>query len=68
VIEEADETAFWLELLTEAEFASPNRLCDVTAEAMQLVRIFVASRETAKKGVQSRINSRQSKLSKREVV
>jgi len=62
VIEEADEAAFWLELLTDAALVSRARLRDLQSEANQLVAIFNASRTTAKKGVQSAINNQQSTI------
>ena len=48
VLEEADETLFWLELLAESGILKPGKLQDLIAEATQLVAIFSASRETAK--------------------
>jgi len=48
VIEEADETVFWLELLVESGIVSPSRMENLLAEANELVAIFVASRRTAK--------------------
>jgi four helix bundle protein len=33
VVEETDETVFWLELLTESGFASENRIIDLLQEA-----------------------------------
>jgi four helix bundle protein len=47
-VEEADETAFWLELLIDARVVRKARLDDLLAEANELVRIFSASRTTAK--------------------
>jgi len=47
-VEEADETAFWLELLADAGIVSRARLKDLWSEADELVRIFAASRTTAK--------------------
>jgi four helix bundle protein len=47
VIEEADETVFWLELLTEAGIVSQTRLKSLLREANELVAVFVASRKTA---------------------
>ena len=47
VVEEADETVFWLEYLKESN-ATPNPGLDALLnEARQLVRIFMASRRTA---------------------
>jgi four helix bundle protein len=47
-VEEADETAFWLELLIDAGVVKKARLESLLAEANELVRIFQASRTTAK--------------------
>lgn len=47
-IEEADETAYWLELLIDADIVKRARLEDLLVEANELVRIFQASRSTAK--------------------
>ena len=48
VVEEADETVFWLELLQESGLISAGRLGSLLDEANQLVAIFSASRRTAK--------------------
>lgn len=63
VIEEADESAFWLELLVESGLVGESRLRDLMSEANQLIAIFTASRSTAKKGAQSAINNQQSTIS-----
>ncbi len=62
VIEEADESAFWLELLVDAGLIPDRKLKDLRSEANQLVAIFNASRTTAKKRVQSAINNQQSTI------
>ena len=62
VIEEADETAFWLEFLVDAGLITAAKLQDLISEANQLVAIFNASRTTAKKGVHSTINNQQSAI------
>jgi four helix bundle protein len=62
VIEEADESAFWLELLIDAGLVPESKLNDLKCEANQLVAIFNASRTTAKKGSQSTINNQQSTI------
>jgi four helix bundle protein len=62
VIEEADESAFWLELLVDAGLIPERKLKELKSEANQLVSIFNASRTTAKKGVQSTINNQQSTI------
>ena len=48
VVEEADETAYWLELLRESSLVKPERLEGLLKEANELVAIVVASRKTAK--------------------
>jgi four helix bundle protein len=48
VLEEADETVFWLELLPEAGLASLESVSALAKEANELVSIFVASLKTAK--------------------
>ncbi len=67
VIEEADESAFWLELLVDAGLVPASKLKDLSSEANQLVAIFNASRTTAKKPVQSAINNQQSTISQKRV-
>jgi four helix bundle protein len=54
VLEEADETLFWLELLVDAEIARPDQVIMPLDEANQLVSIFVASLRTVK-GLKSEI-------------
>ena len=48
VIEEADETVFWLELLSDSGIVKEKKLRELLAEANQLLLIFSASRGTAK--------------------
>jgi len=48
VVEEADETVFWLELLVEAAIVSKDKLNDLLSEANELLAIFAASPRTAK--------------------
>ncbi|MFI5104035.1 MAG: four helix bundle protein [Terriglobales bacterium] len=48
VVEEADETAFWLELLGDHGIVPAPKLRDLLAEGNQLVAIFLASRKTAR--------------------
>src|SRR5574340_752855 len=40
VVEEADETVFWLELLVETEVMPGHRISDLLAEARELTAIF----------------------------
>jgi len=67
VIDEADESAFWLELLVEGGLVSESKLKDLKSEANQLVAIFNASRSTAKKHVPSAINNQQSRIPQKRV-
>ena len=48
VVEEADETVFWLELLTATNIVQADSIAHVTEEASQLLAIFAASQRTAK--------------------
>ena len=48
VVEEADETVFWLELLVETGIVKRGRMDDLLAEANELLAIFAASQRTAK--------------------
>jgi len=48
VIEEADETVFWLEILPESGIVATAKLGKIQAEANELLAIFAASRRTAR--------------------
>ena len=48
VVEEADETVFWLELLNETDVLRPERTMDLLKEANELLAIFGASLRTSK--------------------
>jgi four helix bundle protein len=48
VLEEADETVFWLELLQESSLISAQKLAPLVQEARELTAIFVTSICTAK--------------------
>ena len=67
VIEEADESAFWLELLVDAGLVPQPKLKELNSEANQLVAIFNASRTTAKRRVQSTINNQQSTIFQKRI-
>ncbi|RMH34899.1 MAG: four helix bundle protein [Gammaproteobacteria bacterium] len=49
VVEEADESMFWLELMADAGLAESSRLQPLIREADELTAIFVASRKTAQR-------------------
>ena len=48
VVEETDESVFWLELLAETGIVSPSHIKQLSAEANELLAIFGASQLTAK--------------------
>ncbi|HVF48979.1 MAG TPA: four helix bundle protein [Pyrinomonadaceae bacterium] len=49
VVEEADETVFWLELLVETNIVRRNMMNNLLSEANELLAIFASSQHTAKK-------------------
>jgi len=51
VEEEADESGFWMELLTESGKAEPDRMKPMMQEANELLAIVVASINTTKRGM-----------------
>ena len=48
VVEEADESIFWLEFIPEIELLKPELLEELTDEANQLLAIFAKSQHTAR--------------------
>ena len=48
VEEEADESAFWMELIIEGELLKPKQVVSLLDEANELARIMAQSRITAK--------------------
>jgi four helix bundle protein len=53
-LEEADEAGYWLEVLVEAAITTSNVAGPLLREADELTRIFVASRETARRNARTR--------------
>jgi hypothetical protein len=51
VVEEADESVMWLELITESGIVAPERTKVLLKEASELTAIFAASQRTAKNAV-----------------
>lgn len=49
VLEEADETEFWLEIIDEAELMEKSKFSHITNEAEELVKIFSTTRAKMKK-------------------
>jgi four helix bundle protein len=58
VIEEADESLYWLEMLEDAGVLSKTRLGPLKTEANELVAIFVAARQTARNNQNSKFKPR----------
>jgi four helix bundle protein len=48
VVEEADETILWLELLTESGIISQEKTRELLTEARELTAIFTSSQHTAR--------------------
>jgi four helix bundle protein len=55
VLEETDESLFWIDLLVEAGIASTDTILPLRSEANEVVAIFVASLRTAKHSTKSEI-------------
>ncbi len=53
VIEEVDESAFWLEFLIDERSIEKERVCPLFEEAKELTAIFVKSRKTAQKNLEN---------------
>ena len=51
VVEEADETVFWLEMLVDCEIFTESKMKDLIQEGNELLAIFAASQTTAKKNL-----------------
>ena len=51
VLEEADESAFWLEFITDEKLLEKERVADLLKEAKELTAIFVSSRKTAQQNL-----------------
>ena len=50
VLREADETHYWLEILSESGIVKAEQLKDLTDECYQLIAIFASTTKTAKSG------------------
>ena len=48
VVEEADESMYWMELLIEAGTVNAEKMAELQKEAKELAAIFTASRQTAR--------------------
>jgi four helix bundle protein len=47
VIEETDESLFWIELLAESHLVKPEKLTDLQNETLELLSIFSTARKTS---------------------
>ena len=59
VVEEVDETLFWLEIIVEEKILPKVKVESLVQEADELTAIFVSTRKTARKNCQSSIVNRQ---------
>jgi len=66
VVEECDETLFWLELLRDLESAPREQIESLLVEGNELLSIVVAARRTAEKSVERVSRNRQSAISNRQ--
>jgi four helix bundle protein len=55
VVEEADETLYWLELIIAAELLVPRKVSSLVKEANELTAIFSSARHTSARRVQSAV-------------
>ncbi len=49
VIEEADETSFWMELMSDAKIIPNKKLDELMRECLELTKVFSSSRRTIRK-------------------
>jgi four helix bundle protein len=54
VVEEADETLFWLELIEEAKIYNSDELLSLKKEATEILYIFSATRKSIKSSISDR--------------
>ena len=54
VVEEADETQYWLDLLSDSAIVRNDRLCGLRQEVTELLAIFSASQFTAKQRIKAK--------------
>ncbi len=52
VIEETDESYFWIEFASDEELIKKQQIVELLREAMELTAIFVASQNTARRNKQ----------------
>ena len=64
VIEEADESEFWLEFIMDEKLMESKRVLPLFNEAHELSSIFITTRKTAQMKKQSTINNHKSTIEK----
>ncbi len=57
VVEEIDETYFWLEVISDLAIINPNKLKELLVEAEELTKILSSSRKTAQTKLNQQINN-----------
>jgi hypothetical protein len=62
VEEEADESAFWLELIIEAGLLSEGKVRPLLDEANEIVAMMASSKKTASRGAKLQIANRKSQI------
>ena len=60
--EEADESAFWLELIIDGSLLARNRVTALLKEATEITAMMAASKMTARKTARSQIANRKSQI------
>jgi four helix bundle protein len=60
VIEEADESEFWLEFIMDEKMMKKEMVLPLFTEAHELASIFITTRKTAQRPKQSTVNNRKS--------
>lgn len=64
VEEEADESAYWLELISECQLVAPQRITDLQREIGEILAVTVASIKTPRQKLENQ--SRQSSIVNRQ--
>jgi four helix bundle protein len=69
VIEESDESEFWLEFIIDEQLMSKNQVVSLLNEAHELTSIFITTRKTAqKKFHKSTIDNQQSSIRRQSTI
>jgi four helix bundle protein len=66
VEEEADESAFWLELIIEGSFLKHDQVKPLLNEANELTKIMASSRMSTRKNIVKKIGNRQLTIDNRQ--